>query len=257
MYSESERKIPLKKAVFYVLLSVFVIWGSLIVTWLIHQAVIKSRQNDPRYNIVALAQSCPQALHLETWQLIELLELSRDMPQNLYAFDPAAANSKLMACPVIKKAVCRRQPPCVVHVDYVVREPCALIADFSNVAVDREKFCFPLKPFFTPKRLPKIYLGLTELSYNRALDSKEAELAFKLLDYLEANFSCPITSIDVRNAYAKSAGSQEIVVVLDTKHLRLSPRDYEAALMRYKALEATIGNAKIIDLRIPCIALTK
>lgn len=264
MYSEPERKIPFKKAVLYVLLSVVIIWGSLIATWLVHQAVIKARQKDPRYNIVALVQTCPQTDHLQTWQLAELLDLSRDAPQNLYSFDPHAANGKLLTCPVIKKAVCRRQPPCVVHVDYVLKEPCALIADFSNVAIDREKFCFPLKPYFTPKKLPQIYLGLTQLSYEQALDSKEVDLAFKLLDYLEQHVICSIETIDVHNAFAKSAGAEEIVVVLDDhakkRYLRLNPRDFTRALDRYKALQSTFDKAQhsqIIDLRIPQIALFK
>ena len=269
MYSEPERKIPLKRAIGYVVLSVCIIWGSLIGTWLVHKTVLQKRQKDPRYAIVGLVQTCPQKECLSNWQLTELLDISRDKPQNLYSFDAVQASTALLQCPVIKKAVCRRQPPGIIHVDYVVREPCALLADYSNVALDRDQFCFPLRPYFTPKRLPELYLGVGELSYNKPLDSKEANLAFKVLDYAKTILppSCRIVRIDTNKAFAKSAGVQEVVVALEdggrTRYLRLNPLTYQKSLNRYTSLQDVFDQinsscpTQIIDLRSPSIALVK
>lgn len=269
MYNEPEQKIPLKRAIGYVVLSVCIIWGSLIVTWLIHKAVLQKRQLDARYTIAAIVQTCPQKERLQNWQLAEMLKLSRDMPQNLYVFDPAAASATLIACPVIKKASIRRQPPSIVHIDYVCREPCALLADFSNVALDRERVCFPLKPYFTPKRLPELYLGMQELSYNMPLETKEACLAFKVLDYAKNALpaSSRIVRIDTHSAFAKSAGVQEIVVVLEEasrkKYLRLAPQTFQKSLDIYAEHQGVFNQVnstipeQIIDLRSPSIALVK
>lgn len=269
MYTEPERKIPLHRAIGYVVLSVCIIWGSLIGTWLVHKAVLQKRQLDARYTIAAIVQTCPQKERLQSWQLAEMLNLSRDKPQNLYAFDPAAATATLLACPAIKKASIRRQPPSIVHIDYVFREPCALLADFSNVALDRERVCFPLKPYFTPKRLPELYLGIRELSYNSPLETKEASLAFKVLDYAKSSLpsACRIVRIDTHNAFAKSAGVQEVVVVLEeasrTRYLRLAPQTFQKSLDTFIAYQSVFNQVnstlpdQIIDLRSPCIALVK
>ncbi|MCE5293750.1 MAG: hypothetical protein LLF94_03955 [Chlamydiales bacterium] len=268
MYSEPERKIPLKKAIGYVVLSVCIIWGSLILTWLLHKALVQKRQVNPRYNIVALVQTCPQREALQNWQLAELLDISRDKPQNLYAFDTVKANKTLLQCPVIKKVNCRRLPPGIVHVDYQVREPKALLADFSNVALDADRYCFALKPYFTAKKLPEIYLGLNELSYSVPLETREAALAFNVLDYIHTQLpNCRIIRIDTHNAYINNAGLQELVVVLEegtkTRYLRATSRDYKKSIDAYKQLISTFDTInpasliQIIDLRSPSIALVK
>ena len=268
MYSEPERKIPLKKAIGYVVLSVCVIWGSLILTWLLHKALVQKRQINPRYNIVALVQTCHQREALQNWQLAELLDISRDKPQNIYSFDPIEANRRLLRCPVIKKVNCRRLPPGIIHVDYQVREPKALLADFSNVALDADRYCFLLRPYFTAKKLPEVYLGVNELSYSVPLETREAALAFNVLDYISAELpDYRIVRIDTHNAYINNAGLQELVVVLEkgekTRYLRASSRDYKKAINTYKKLIGTFDTInpasliQIIDLRCPSIALVK
>lgn len=269
MYSASEKKIPFKKAIGYVILSVFIIWGSLFLTWVVHREIVKARSANPRYNIVAIVQSCPQKERLEAWQLAEILDLSRDKPQNLYAFDPKAARERLLACPVIKKAQVRRHPPSIVHIDYQVRKPYALLADFSNVAIDSDGYLFPIRPYFTPKKLPELALGLQDIAYNKPLESKEANLAFSIFKVIEESFpkSYRIQTIDTHNAYHKSLGLQEVVVVVEnktkTQYLRMSPRTYKEALKQFLLLEATFDKInpqspeQIIDLRCPNIALVK
>lgn len=269
MYSESKRKIPLKQAIGYVLLSVLVIWGSLLITWLIHRLVVEKRQAESRYTINVVVQTCPQKEALETWQLVELLQLSRDKPQNLYAFDPVQAVHALRACPVIKKAAVRRLPPSILHVDYSVREPYVQLADFSNTAVDSEGSCFPIRPYFTPKKLPEFYLGLNELSYSAPLDSKEARLAFTVFDYAKKALpkAARVVRVDTHKAYSVSAGLEEVVVALEdggkTRYLRLNPRSYQSALSHYELLRPTLDQVnpavpvQIVDLRSPNLALVK
>ncbi len=269
MYSAPDHKIPLKKAIGYVLLSVFIIWGSLFLTWLVHKSVLDSRKQDPRYTVAALVQSCPQYETLENWQLCELLELSRDKAPNLYDFDPKVAASKLLSYPVISKATVRRLPPSIIHVDYTLKEPYVFLSDFSNIALDKERTAFPLKPFYTPKKLPELYLGVESISYNTTLETPEAHIAFRVLAFLETALpnTFRILRIDSSKACAKTFGSQEIVVVLEdsgkTRYFRLSPRLYEVAINDYLAHKATLDQinpaslTQILDLRSPNIALVK
>lgn len=269
MLNDSEKTIPFARAIGYVLLSVLVIWGTLCLTWIVHRAVLKKRQNDDRYKIVALIQSSVQKETLKTAQLVELLGLSRDEPQNLYGFDPRLACEKLLGCPAIKKATCRRLPPGIVLVDYSLREPKAHLADFHNMAIDCEGFTFALMPYVSPKNLPEIYLGISDLVDEQSLDSPEATLAIAILDYCEASLpkTTKLIRIDTHSAYAKSAGLREVVIVVEESNrkrfLRLKSRDFEQSLQAYIALKETFDQlakdnlVQVIDLRCPSIALIR
>lgn len=271
MYSDLEKKIPIHRALWYVLLSVVVFWGSLFVAWIVHQSTLKTRQKDSRFDVVAIVQSCAQKEGLRTWQLAEILELSRDEPVNLYAFDPSLACQRLLSCPVIKSAHCRRQRPGIVHVDYQVREPFALVSDFHNVAIDNEGYLFPLQPYFTPKKLPEIYLGLAHVAYGQKLDTEEAKLAFSIFQYVESHFSkvSRLVSLDTHNAFAPSKGASEVILAIQERpdapirYLRLDAKEYEKSLDAYLALKNTFDaltqekQCYSIDLRCPNIALVK
>jgi hypothetical protein len=153
----------------------------------------------------------------------------------------------------------------------VLREPCVLLADFHNVALDHEGCTFPLQPYFTPKKLPEIYLGIPAISYGQQLQSPEARLAFSILDYFQSHFSkqARLLRIDTHNAFAASAGCREVVIVLQelphdsVRYIRLNGKQYAESLDAYLALKITFDGlprndeAQVIDLRCPNIALVK
>jgi hypothetical protein len=264
---EVEQRIPLKRALFYVLASVVIIWGLIVCAWLLHQKLLRVRQKDAHFKIVAIVQTSPQREKLKCWQLAELLNLSRNEPQNLYSFDPALAEKTLLSYPIFKKASCHRLRPGIVHVDYLLKEPIARLADFDNMSVDREGNLFPLSPYFTPKRLPEICVGLQEFSgWQQPLRCSEATLAFKIMGYIESNYpkNIRIVRIDTHAAHHPSAGSREVVLLLQDgilRYVRLKADDYEKSLYHYKALRDTFtslqkeGKQQVIDLRCPSIAL--
>lgn len=271
MHNELNNKIPLRRALGYVVLSVIVFWGSLCAAWFVHRTVLEKRQQDTHFTVVALVQSCQSKDHLKTWQLAELLELSRDRPTNLYAFDTTLAAQKLMSCPVIKRAICRRQRPGIVHVDYTLREPQAVLSDVTNLAIDQEGFTFPLRPYYTPKNLPELYLGNAPLHFATKLNSAEATLAFAIVAFIKQSFptATKVVRVDTHNAFAKSAGIREVIVVLQempeksTRYLRFNGKNYVQALNEYRKLKVTFDGLQhnqepqIIDLRNPNIALVK
>src|SRR5690606_28774117 len=109
-----------------------------------------------------------------------------DHPKNLYSFNTEEAVQKLLHLPVIKEAKIRKIRPGTIHVDYALRKPIAYLADYSNTAIDASGTIFSFKPFYTPKKLPEIYLGEEEedkpLVWGNIVEGERKELAFALYE---------------------------------------------------------------------------
>jgi hypothetical protein len=207
-------------------------------------------------------------MRLNTSCLAELLDLSIDHPKNFFSFNVKEAEEKLNQVSVIKQARVEKIQPGIVHVNYVLRKPIALLGDFTNTALDADGITFPIKPFFTPKKLPEIYLGHIDgenqeyaggckgPGWGKALTGRRAELALLILDLLTKNYGHPlvhIASVDVSKAFASSCGERQIVVVLEelieeqgikgsqlrsqSIALRLGTDNYEKQLENYSVLQ--------------------
>lgn len=220
--------------------------------------------HDAQYNITAIIQTGPEKEALQTGYLAELLDLSVDQPTNLYLFDPKLAEKKMLSSPIIAEAQIKKMPPNVVYVDYAIRKPIARLGDYQNIAIDKEGYMFPLSPFFSPKELPEIYLGLPDFGagvdslgrkggqWLTPLQDKYFLLAMEILQYLEGSpwrDGIRIKRIDVSNAFAKSLGQREIVLSTEEdlivkatqvctfpKTLRLCPKDYAKQMQHFLTL---------------------
>lgn len=257
--------IPVRKALLWLLLSTLLISGTAGLALLYYRHVRDLYANDDTYRIAALVQATPDTEGLKTVYLAELLDLSVDKPSNLYRFNSKDARRKLLASPLIKEAQVKKIRPGMVYVDYVMRKPIAYLTDYSNTAIDSEWVTLPFKPFFTPKRLPEIYLGLegpvegspvsggewgTKLQGDRVDLAKEV-YAHILENYLNENTY--LRRIDVSKAFAPSCGHRQIVVMLEERKtiesngrsvllqffriLRLSTEHYRQALANYFKLQ--------------------
>jgi hypothetical protein len=250
------------------------------------------RLQDERYRIATIIQTGPEKGALKTPYLAELLNLSSDKPFPLYAFDCKKAESRLLASPLISHAKVKRVPPSSIYIDYEVRRPLAQLADYKNIAVDKEGYLFPITPFFSPKNLPEIYLGIPLSGWKIPEKSPPFLLALEILHVLETapwKEGLLIKRIDVSNAFASSLGQREIVLFTEEeiscrkeereitfvfpKILRLAPKDYPQQLANFFALRRTIIDdyqkqvaslkeggrfaPRIIDLRIPQLAFVE
>lgn len=257
--------------------------------WL-YRKMQREQIRDPRYRLEAIVQTGPEKAVLQTAYLAELLGLSSDHPVSIYGVSVNRAEERLVASPLIEEAHVRRIPPSTLYIDYTARQPIARIGDFENVAMDRTGHIFPLYPFFTPKRLPVVYLGLTEFSgWEEPLAGSVVDFAFSLLEKLSSppwKDLVRIERIDLSHAYAKNLGQREIVLFLEEdlegaegtlsafpKIVRLSPKEVDAQLNRLYALNlkmrddyrAQLATAhlsgrfapRIIDLRIPHLAFVE
>ena len=205
-----------------------------------------------------LVQTGPQKEALKTPYLAELIQLSADRPIIAQKFDPILAKRNLKASPVIKNAVIKVIKPDTVYIDYTVRQPIAWLYDFDNVALDDEGVPFPIIPFFSPKKLPEIILGLNTFTWGMPLKNEKTELSLTLLKMM-LDKSLSVLRLDVTAAFAPSLGKREVVVVLEengfSKYLRLTPKNFAQELGNYLELRKTLPpETQVIDLRIPQLA---
>lgn len=273
-------KIPFSRALLWILVSTLLISGSAFMGWLHYLHVRERRLQDEQYRIVAIVQSASQAEALKTVYLAELLDLSLDRPKNLYQFSAREAESKLGACPLIKRAVVKKILPGTLYIDYDRRLPVAYLGDYTNTVIDEEGYLFPFRPFFTPKRLSTIYLGLDQedMKWGNCLQELPAlQLALAILRQFEQieEGSFYVKQLDVSQVHADSDGQRQVVVVLEelsqewTKfsphlmYLRLSPDHYQQDLANFRTLYKALIEEKarketwIVDLRIPHLAFIK
>ena len=234
------------------------------------------------YLLTSLIQTGPQKEALRSEYLAQLMHLSMDRPRTSLSFDTKEAEKALLASPLIQEAHVKVLKPSTVYVDYTVRQPVAWLYDYENVALDKEGHLFPVHPFFSPKNLPEVYLGLapfgqkapsTHLSaaeWKQPLKGDLVDLSFDVLSRLQplARDLFTLKRIDVSHAFAETYGSREIVVVIENEvpskegnrqvlllfphYLRLSAKNYPQELgnyleLRKKLLEEDYKLLKVED----------
>ena len=199
------------------------------------------QQKPPPVPIRSIAQTGPVKEALKTACIAEILSLSEDNPQPI---TPEKAQELLEKHPAIQKADVSLLNPQTLYIDYVLKTPQFIIGDVENLALDSQGTPLPLAPFYTPKRLPTLYLGDERYQEKR-------EIALKLLDILGEE----ITMIDVSQAFAPSLGQREIIVFYGPHILRLSSKRMEQELSRLKKIESRLGKSPLVlDLRMDHLA---
>lgn len=250
------QKLPLVRALFWIVGVTF------ICTSISHRIIrnhIKIPSQNKKKTISYIVQTGPQKEALPSDYFAELLDLSVDKPILFSKFSEHLATESLKKSPLILNAFVRKISPNIVYIDYEMRKPVAQIADFINTGIDKEGRIFPLAPFFSPKYLPELYLGLETIpSKQDPISDEKLRIAFSILgllaEYERDQFL--IKKIDLSKIYAPSLGEREIVLILDneiTRHfLRLSPKNYAKQLSDYLQLRKNlVQNNQTIDLRIP------
>lgn len=204
--------------------------------------------------IKVIAQTGPIKEGLKTDYLAEILGLSIDDPKYLDVEDVEQA---LKENPLIKSVSASYLNSETLYIDYTLRKPLFALMDLENTALDQDGHLFPLNPYFTPKKLPELCLGLEEIiPFNKPLKGEEIALAADLYRLLKRD----VKRIDLSQISKSSLGKREIIVILElpneVKHtLRLSTKNYENQLVDYQILRPAIQEKDlIIDLRVPELA---
>lgn len=267
----NSERIPLGRAIAYILLSVLFITGGTTVGVGYYRQKMAAKKQDPAYDIEALLQTTPGKESLRTVYLAEIFGLSIDQPTNLYTFDTKTAKRRLLSLRAVSEAKVKKIPPSTIYVDYTLRQPIAFLGEVSNTALDQTGTLFPFTPFYTPKRLPKIYLGTSApFAWGDKLRGPEAKLAFTLLDILSDQIKGEnyiVKEIDLSHAFSPSYGQRYIAITIDLhtiknseyqvqQHiLRLSPKHLHEGIANYTKMASYLnekgGEEMVIDLRIP------
>ncbi len=278
--------VPIHRALLWILLSVLLVSGSATAAWFYYLHVRHGLISDKAYNIVAIVQRGPHRDGLKTVYLAELMGLSVDQPTNLFLYSTKEAENSLLQSPLIKSAKVKKIKPGTLLVEYVMRYPIAYLSDFSDLSIDKEGFPIPFKPFFTPKKLPEIYLGLTqsEVRWNVPIENRELQLAFSVLNTWkdimergnEKNFDEEaevrrifLKRIDASRATAESYGQRQVILTVEefsddpllsrVLFLRLNVENYREGIAEYKVLRSrfkgssfsSINGSMVIDFRLP------
>jgi hypothetical protein len=277
----ASEKLPARKALFWILASVLVVWCCVLGFYLIWGKIKEGRLQDPAYSIVAISQKAYSQDTLPCVYLAELMGLAKDKPTNMYAFFPKKAEEALLRHVFFKKAHVQLKKPGVVTVEYEMRAPYAKIFDFENMAISEDLYLFPLSPCYAPKRLPEIIVGTSasEKEEKRMLDSEKIALAFSVIE--EAKKFAPqffLARVDVRAATSTTKCPEIIVLVeesvfeakensLQRYFVRLPRRAYKKALQRFFTLLPYVKEVRkngsldkqeqIVDMRVDHIALVK
>lgn len=290
MIKSSETPLSFRAACIWVIVITLFVSGSALVGLAYYRHIKKQRTQQADYNIVALIQTTPDKERLKTIFLAELFNLSFDRPTNLFRFSAKEAQRTLLASSLISSARVKKILPGTVYVDYTLRKPVAYLLDYSNTLIDDEAVPFPFKPFFTPKKLPEIFLGMDQnyLIWGKAIKGIKSKLALYLIKLItesccrEYSF---LTRVDVSNVLADSYGQRQIIVSIedDIEHtdekgqhariilpylLRLSVENYRQELGNFLALRPFLheqGSRQlkessvrvepiVIDLRVPELA---
>ena len=258
-----QQRLSLKAALSWVLLSTLLVSGCAGGALWYYHYLQHLRFQDPRYQIVAIWQTSTDQEALKTTYLAELMHLSLDRPTNLYRFHAKEAQKNLMKSPVIQHATVRKIKPGMVAVTYKMRQPVGFLKDFTNAAVDEQGVIFPFKPFFTPKRLPEIYLGVQEGKLDSVLDwgmslqnsEERAErwsLAKQVLQSVQTAVpqrEWAVQRVDVSLAFSGSEGQRQIVVVLEQQGLVAEENLLIVHMLRLPVEEYRQGIAKYLRLR--------
>lgn len=175
-------------------------------------------------------------------------------------------NKKLKAFPIFKTIEAEFTKEGQLLVNYHLRNPHFSLKDYTNCGVDEEGFIIPLTSFYTPKKLPQIYLGLEELSFTKSHDT---QIANQIIDFFRKNRldQLTVSLIDLSKTNRMLKSHKEVIVIiefLDKKHyLRIHPENVDKALARYISLfkepsvKSIIFNNCIFDGRIQKFATIK
>ncbi len=185
----------------------------------------RAKLHDPKYRITRIVQTGPQKEALSTFCLAEIIGLSSDQPIPLSRFNSEEAEFRLAACPVIEKAHIEVEKPHTVYIDYYTRQPVAWLYDYVNIGLDDKACAFPVTPFFSPKNLPEIYLGLfaqhpppQPLVWNQPLQDERLKLALSILRLFstkEYSGLFTLQRVDVSSAFAESCGGRQVVLMIE------------------------------------------
>ncbi len=177
------------------------------------------------------------------------------------AFDTRQAELTLAKLPWIEDVHVAKGRVGHIEVDYVMRQPEALLYESPDFAIDQHGVPFPLFPFYTPKRLSFVHLGYA-LESDQEILLERWKIADDLLK-MESPWA-KIIFIDVADSDNPRFGKRGIVVLVqDRQHaiqwlLRLKTEGWLEQWQKFETIRLRLANPKsfqTLDLRMNQFAI--
>lgn len=234
----------MRRPFLFIFLSTLIISGTAWGLWGLQMGWKYSKSIDPRYTIRAIVSKPIASERLMPAILAEWLDLSTSKGRNLYRFNLEQARVKLESQPPVKKVALSRLPPSSLLVEVELRKPMALMGDRTNTAISEEGVLFSLVPYYTPKKLPRLFLGSRD----------NFPLAKDLLHHFERKGRLDkVDLIDVEKSQSSSYGDREVIIRYDGIWMRIEPDHWQEGIDKFFKVKHI--EAKIVDLRIRGLAI--
>ncbi len=217
--------------------------------------------------LTTLVQKTPTRTYLSPRFFSDYLALSpKGQKITLSLLDVKKIEKKLAAFPLFAHIEAKISNSGELILSYELREPRFFLGDFSDLGLDKGGRVIPLKPFFSPKILPCVWLGLHKIDWTRAyLIEKAVEVALFFEDTTYRNFQ--LESIDLSRLDHPITAHHEIIVKVlhfgNVHYLRIHPDRIAQALKRYAKIfdEDSLQNYSrssfVFDARIKKFATLK
>lgn len=221
----------------------------------------------PKYHITCIEQTSPTKEALTSSFFAEALDLSAERPVSKWSLQPRALEAKLLQYPFMKTVKVSMKGPQAVSIQYEVRAPLAVLADFHGAWIDNDRMVFPIFPFFTTKKVPRFFLGWRSLPENEK--PVRFELARRIMQIAgrEKITGMALDWVDVSKAYQPSLGEREIVIGFKSAegssmhYIRTGPKKVDETLRKYACLleknPDTVKNNLTCDFRIDELAFVE
>jgi len=217
--------------------------------------------------LTTLVQKTPTRTYLSPRFFSDYLSLSpKGQKITLSLLDVKKIEKKLAAFPLFAHIEAKISNSGELILSYELREPRFFLGDYSGLGLDKEGRIIPLQPFFSPKILPRVWLGLDKIDWNKAYGIEKAEaiaLFFEMAPYRDFQ----LQSIDLSQLLHPIVAHHEIIVKVghfgSLHYLRIHPQRIEQALKRYvkifeeESLNNYSGSSFIFDARVKKFATLK
>ncbi len=263
-------RLSIKSSIVLILFSLFLCFLPILV-------VIKTIQNREEkkiesdlFELKAIIQTGPRKRALPSQYLLQQMGISNNTHKNIYSLDVDKLKKMLISHPVILDAMVDIIPPDTLYVDYTVRDPKLVLGNWENTAVDTDLTFFPLYPYYTPKKLPKVFISdINEVKWGEKSRSSELNLTIELVKNWEDPLysrGIAIREVDVSHAFIPKLGDREIVFLLEKIataaqfYIRTSSEDavhLKNFISYYDANETQFDTIDIMDMRLLDVAYIK
>lgn len=255
---EENKRIPIKKALIWILLSTLLVSGTATMGYLYYQHWLEARKSDKSYVISEIKQITESNQTLDTNHLASILNLSIDRPINLHTFSLGEAQKKLQESTLFSDCDIKKQGMGTVVIYYTLRKALGSVADLEEGLIDRKGVIYPKLSYLNPEKLPRVYFGLKSVQWGQKVDKKLMEICHNILSFFNDDSKFQLEQIDLSHAFDSSYGSREIILTIhtnsNTHYLRCATKEYLKAFQHYQTLFPLLHKEFqpiVIDLRIP------